>query len=86
MMVEPTVVLPGIYMARIVATLDDCKKMSSTGARGSYPLVKSSLVIPHRSENVAGDDGKCENVAGGDRKIPQMQYVVRGDRITGACE
>jgi hypothetical protein len=86
MMVEPTDVLPGIYVARIVATLDDCNKLSSTDARGSYPLVKSSLVIPPRSEKVAGGDRKFEKVAGGDRKIPQMQYVVGDDRKTGAGE
>jgi hypothetical protein len=54
-MVEPEG-LPGVYMARIVATLENYEKLSSTGARGSYPLVgKSSLVIT-----------QC--VAGGDRK------------------
>jgi hypothetical protein len=45
-MVEPEG-LPGIYMARIVATLDNCTNMSSTGARGlGLGLVeKSPLVI-----------------------------------------
>jgi hypothetical protein len=83
-MVEPTVALPGIYGARIVATLDDCK-LSSTDARGSYPLVKSSLVIPPRSEKVAGGDRKFDKVVGDDRKIPQIQYVG-DDRKTGAGE
>jgi hypothetical protein len=42
-------------------------------------------VIRPRSGNVAGGDKKCEKVASGDRKIPQMQNVG-DDRKTGVGE
>jgi hypothetical protein len=52
--------LPGIYMARLVATLEVCDKMSSSDARGLDPLVgKSPLVVtvPPQLKGVASSDG-----------------------------
>ena len=50
--------LPCIYMARIVATLEMCDKLSSSDARGSDPLVgKSPLVVSPQNMHVAGGDG-----------------------------
>ena len=56
-MVDPEC-LPGIYMARIVATPEN--KLSSTEARGSDPLVGKSplVVVPPQNMCVAGVDGE----------------------------
>ena len=60
-MVDPEC-LPGIYVARIVATLEVCDKSSFTDAPGWNLLVgKSPLVVsPQKKCKVAGSDsGKC---------------------------
>ena len=64
--------LPGVYMARIVATLEHCGNMSSSNVGGSPPLVvnlrKSPLAVftfsPHE-KCVAGCDGNSIATHGG---------------------
>jgi hypothetical protein len=49
--------LPGVYMARIVATLKNCNIMSTSNARSSAPLVgKSPLVVSPQKKLVASSD------------------------------
>ena len=67
--------LPGVYMARIVATLEHCGNMSSSDVGGSSPLVvnvkKSPLVVSIVSpyeKCVASSDGS-ERVAGCDGNL-----------------
>jgi hypothetical protein len=64
--------LPGIYMARLVATLEVCDKMSSSDARGSDPLVgKSALVVSPQLKGLASSDGR-NKTAGAAENLPEM--------------
>jgi hypothetical protein len=64
--------LPRIYMARIVATLEMCDKLSSSDARGSDPLVgKSPLVVSPQNMHVAGGDGGTLK-AGAGENLPEL--------------
>jgi len=78
--------LPGIYMARIVAMLDVCDKMSSTNASGLDPPVvgKSPLVkskVPPNEKVVAGSD----DIASCTSKAP-VAYSDGGFLKVGAGE
>jgi hypothetical protein len=60
-------------MARLVAALEVCEKMSSSDARGSDPLVgKSPLVVsvPPQLKDVASSDGRSKTGAG--ENLPEM--------------
>jgi hypothetical protein len=60
--------LPGVYMARLVATLE--VYMSSSGTRGLEPLVGKSplvdFVSPPPCENIASSDGNKQNTGTGE--------------------
>ena len=73
--------LPGIYVARIVATLEVCDKSSFTDARGWNPLVgKSPLVVsPQKKCRVAGSDSsKCVANSNGKTGTGENHSDARG--------
>ena len=72
--------IPGVYMARVVATLEN--KMSSSNAGGSYPLVveKSPLepleiLYSPCNKHVAGSDGSAFTTSCGDRKAGSGEHL-----------
>jgi hypothetical protein len=81
-MVDPEC-LPGIYIARLVAVLEVCEKMSSSNTRGSDPLVgKSPLVVSPQVKCVAGSDGRVKT-AGSGENLPEM---AEGGQLSSATD
>jgi hypothetical protein len=69
-MVNPAVSLPGIYMARVVATLDNnVINEISTGAHGSPPLVLSS---PCGNCDVNNDQISSQRKGGSGESQPEL--------------